>query len=182
MIVIHYSKDDFKLREIEINNGFMWYKPKGGIWTSPVESKYGWDRWCQDENFGNIDELTKVEMVIDVDDVNDVNDVDESGNKKNLIVIDKEEDLNKLLWTFRPGVREFAEKYDLKIPFGMEYFIDFEKMKENGIDAIWLTEKGQRKTRSPMCSKNLHGWDCETILIMNERCIKSWRILNKKEG
>lgn len=179
IIVIHYSKDDFKLCKIEIKNEFMWCKPKGGIWTSPVESKYGWDKWCQDERFCDTNELTKVEMVIDV---NDVNDVDESGNKKNLIVIDKEEDLNKLLWTSRPGIREFAEKHDLKIPFGMECFIDFEKMKENGIDAIFLTEQGQRKTRSPMCSKNLHGWDCETILLLNERCIKSWRILNKKEG
>lgn len=170
IIVIHYSKDDFKLCKIEIKNEFMWCKPKGGIWTSPVESKYGWDKWCQDERFCDTNKLIKIEIVIDVD---------ESENKKNLIIIDKLEDLNKLLWIPNPIVRDMVERFGFKNLPGMEY-IDFEKMKENGIDAIWLTEKGQRKTR-PLYSKNLHGWDCETILLLNEKCIKSWRILNKKE-
>lgn len=162
MKVYHYSKElEFKLHKIEIKNDFMWCKPKGGLWASPVESIYGWDTWCKNEAFGDIDELTKVEMTIDVD---------ELENKKNLIVINKEGDLNKLIWISVPEIREFAVKTGFKVPFGMEY-VDFERIKENGIDAIWLTREGQWKTRLTH-PRNLYGWDCECVLILNEECIK----------
>ena len=46
---------------------------------------------------------------------------------------------------------------------------DFEKMIEQGYDAIYLTEEGQIKTR--FSTPSLYGWDCECILIMNPECI-----------
>ena len=55
---------------------------------------------------------------------------------------------------------------------GLFQAIDFEAMVQRGIEGIYLTEKGQIDTRwtSP---RSLYGWDCETILILNENCIKS---------
>lgn len=46
------------------------------------------------------------------------------------------------------------------------YYPDFEAMIRSGIDAIWLTPKGERETRFSH-PKNLYGWDCESVLIMN---------------
>lgn len=162
--VFHYTEDsEWNLKKIEIKNGNIRIKPYGGIWASPVDSKYGWDRWCKEEDFRDIDKLVKVEMEIEI------------LEDKNLIIIDSKKDLNKLIWTPLPIVKDLAEKLGLVPPFGME-IIDFVAMKDKGIDAIWLTEKGQWDTR--LCyPRNLYGWDCECILILSERCIRSWRII-----
>ncbi len=45
-------------------------------------------------------------------------------------------------------------------------FPDFEAMARMGIDAIWLTERGERETRFTH-PRSLYGWDCECVLIMN---------------
>lgn len=34
------------------NKGFV--KPEGGLWSSPVNSNYGWREWCENESFGNL--------------------------------------------------------------------------------------------------------------------------------
>lgn len=156
MKVIHYTEDtEWKLRKIEIANEFLWCKPKGGIWTSPVGSNYGWDVWCKDEGFRDIDKYIKVELEIEV------------FESDNLIIIDKKEDLDKLNWepSRIPGMK-----------FMFKDYIDFVGMKNRGIDCIWLTEEGQWKTRL-IFPRNLYGWDCECVLVLNERCIKSWRII-----
>lgn len=164
--VIHYTNDrEWKLKKIEIKNGNLRIKPYGGLWTSPVDSKYGWDKWCINENFRDIDKYTKVEIEIGID-------------EENLIIIDNYEDLKKLIWEHIPEIRELVNVFssdDFKIPFGME-IVDFVGMKNKGVDCIWLTEKGQCDTRLSY-PRNLYGWDCECILILNERCIKSWRIV-----
>lgn len=189
--VVHYSREsNFELRKIKIENNFMWCKPKGGIWTSPVGSNYGWKRWCEEEEFGNIDELHEVEMELEGE----------------FIIIDNEKDLDKLIWIHD----NLLDKFLSKLTEGIEVegtleemegtkdiegtkkrfyaplnsslrkeYIDFKTMVQKGIDAIYLTEKGQWKTRLTF-PRNLYGWDCETVLILNERCIKSWKILNKE--
>ena len=169
MKIYHYTENaNFKLYGIEIKNKFIWCKPKGGLWTSPSNSLYGWNERCKEEGFRDNNKLTIVEMIIDVDDL---------GNNKNLIVIDKEDDLDKLIWSPVPDIRELVEKTGFKVSFGME-MVDFVKMKENGIDAIWLTMEGQWKTRLTY-PRNLYGWDCECVLILNERCIKTVVIKEK---
>lgn len=34
------------------NKSFV--KPEGGLWSSPVNSNYGWREWCKSESFGNL--------------------------------------------------------------------------------------------------------------------------------
>jgi len=46
---------------------------------------------------------------------------------------------------------------------------DFEKMVSLGCDAIYLTAKGEAETR--FSNPSLYGWDCESVLVMNPKCI-----------
>ena len=50
-IYIHYGHKDFdeKLFMEITNEAFV--KPRGGLWASDVNAKYGWKDWCKDENF-----------------------------------------------------------------------------------------------------------------------------------
>jgi len=32
----------------------MFIKPEGGLWASPVKSRYGWREWCKAESFGDL--------------------------------------------------------------------------------------------------------------------------------
>lgn len=63
------------------------------------------------------------------------------------LVVDREDDLLLMTWTRRG-------------------FPDFEAMVKRGIDAIYLTEKGEAETRLSV-PYDLYSWDCECILIMN---------------
>jgi len=45
-----YNPKKFKpISDVSFGN-----KPTGGLWTSPVDSEYGWREWCEQESFGNI--------------------------------------------------------------------------------------------------------------------------------
>lgn len=147
MKVVHYTKPFFKLHPITIKNGDgkkgLFIKPYGGLWCSPLDSAYGWIDWCKAESFGDITHEQRV--ILDVD-------------MTNFVVIDSVEDMeSKLLWG-----------QIIHSPFQA---IDFEKIVQQGIDGVYLTEDGQYQTRFSY-PRNLYGWDCETVLILNERCIK----------
>ena len=146
MKVVHYTKPFFKIRPITIKNADgktgLFIKPLGGLWCSPLDSEYGWIDWCRAESFGDIDHKQRVILDIEL---------------TNFAVIDSVEDSEtKLPW------------YQLHHLFQA---IDFEKMVRQGIDGVHLTIKGQEDTRLS-AHWSLYGWDCETILILNERCIK----------
>lgn len=49
---------------------------------------------------------------------------------------------------------------------GLRAVPDFEAMVAMGVDATWLTARGEAETRLAF-SRNLYGWDCETVFIMN---------------
>jgi len=119
------------------------FKPKGGLWTSPIDSKYGWKNWCQDNEFGDLSEYFELEISGVICTINSVYDLQKLPILR-----------NKEFWPYN--------------------YIDFQLMKRNGIDAIHLTEKGERTTRFTMwddCDVSLYGWDCETVFIMNKDCI-----------
>lgn len=68
--------------------------------------------------------------------------------------IDSERDLYNFPW-------EWNEIYENP---------NFEKIEKSGCDAIWLTENGMRSTHLSM-PRNLYGWDCECVLILNKKGI-----------
>lgn len=140
--LIHYGSDAFSFSKFKpvIDETYQgWIKPKGGLWTSPVDSKFGWKQWCKAEDFP-IDLDHSFELQLD----------------GNVIVIDKESDLDKLCW------RDISQ--------WSKYSFFWEPLVNEGVDAVYLTEEGQWKTRfsSP---KSLYGWDCESVLVMNPKCI-----------
>lgn len=134
-------------RFMPIQNGWSDIKPKGGLWTSPTYSLESWERWCIVEDFHTeaLQHFFRLAFVGEVLTIRNVN------------------DLNKLSW-----VKQVSIKYEYQRP---RYIIDFESMASRGVDAIWLTAKGQWATRHSH-PRNLYGWDCETVLVMNPACVK----------
>jgi len=144
--VAHYSSRDFKLGKITVRNGELPNKPVGGLWASPVGAEFSWQDWREAKGFRDVSEQHRV--ILDI-------------NLENFIIIDNVRDLDKLPWSCIEGT-------DIEA-------IDFEGLVRRGVDGIYLTEKGQYETRFPLRAtfwRNLYGWDCECVLILNERCIK----------
>jgi hypothetical protein len=56
--LIHYGTDSFDPTKFVNVSNRQWIKPLGGLWTSPVESEWGWKEWCEAEEF-NTHKLTK---------------------------------------------------------------------------------------------------------------------------
>lgn len=76
-------------------------------------------------------------------------------NTTRILTIDIESDFNKLM--FVPNEHNAPE-------------VDFECLMLN-YDAIWLTYTGELNSRAMNFNSTLHGWDCETVLILNKECI-----------
>ena len=53
MELIHYGSSQFKPELMMPIKNSEHIKPNGGLWTSPVDSIYGWKDWCDNENFGD---------------------------------------------------------------------------------------------------------------------------------
>ncbi len=145
MRLIHYTdQKPFVLKGISIENGDLPTKPYGGLWTCPGEQ---WKEWCEKEEFDNIEAKNKVII---------------EAEFKELITIDTEADLHKLQWS----IDTWTKQYPM-------HFINFEKMKKKGVDGIYLTDAGQWATRMTN-PYHLYGWDFESLLILNEKCIRNY--------
>jgi len=71
------------------------------------------------------------------------------------LVIDSADDLAKVMW-----INCHYKKYP-----------DYEGMLKLGIDAIYLTERGERETR--YTEPGLYGYDCECVVVLNGTCLKA---------
>ncbi len=117
-IYIHYGHKKFeKDKFIEIQNQ-IFNKPIGGLWASPINSKYGWKEWNESEKFVECNEFNSFKFQL------------KKGAR--ILEIDSHEVVLKL---------PIQGKYDmchLMLP------IDFEKIK-NSYDAIeFLITKDRR--------------------------------------
>ncbi len=140
LYLITYGRGEkFCPEKFEAVTNKTFIKPSGGLWASPVDSKFGWADWCRQESFGDLTSSF------------------EFSYTGNILIIDTVTDLEDMLW-FKPEPLHWIE-----IP-------DFEAIRETGIDAIWLTESGQWATRLSD-PRNLYGWDCESVLILNPKGI-----------
>ena len=116
-------------------------KPRGGLWSSPIDSEFGWKDWCIAEEWRE-------------DTLGSWFTFDFVGS---VLVIDGPHDAAKLPW-IEDG------RYDGFISFQAMCCPDFY------YDAIYLTEQGQELTRYTN-RHSLYGWDCESLLIMNPNSI-----------
>lgn len=137
---IHYGSTEFdenKWQDIE--NEFV--KPIGGLWASPIDAEYGWRDWTLDNNYKCCNEYFKFEIKPEAN-------VYKIHNINDLLKLPQNKKSERHIWEPSPP-----------------YYIDFEKCKDIGIDAIEL------------CSLNnglywaLYGWDCESIIILNKEII-----------
>lgn len=144
--LINYGRTGFNPGKfVEIRNCEYSSKPFGGFWASPVNSSYGWADWCRDNEFGNL----KCHFTFKL-----------TGK---VYTIRREEDVELL-----PFIRN--ELCGRGVDFG---YLSFEAIKRAGVDAIHLTVEGERETRFPDKGRNsLYGWDCESVLILNEEVVK----------
>ena len=140
LICIHYGHDTFMKTKVSPIVNQMFIKPLGGLWTSPVDSVFGWKDWCQSEEY---DGLAGGQMYVQL------------KRTAKIYIIDSLEDLKKI------PIQKELRLYGTVFP-------DFEWIAKQ-YDAIWLTNKGERETRYTR-PHNLYGWDCETVLIMNGGC------------
>lgn len=49
--LIHYGAKKYKPELIKPITNINREKPYGGLWTSPIDSNWGWKNWCDSENF-----------------------------------------------------------------------------------------------------------------------------------
>jgi len=130
--------DRFDLSKFNPVRNQGWQKPFGGLWGSPVGSDWSWRKWCECEEF-RLEKLgERFEFEVDL---------------SRAVVIDSPCDVDKIPW-----IRQYED-----LPY---FWPNYEKMISRGIEAVYLTENGEQTTRM-MCEKNLYGWDCECIFVIN---------------
>ena len=138
-----YEKDKFK--NVDVKNSFtlLRNKPTGGLWASPLKSKYGWADFCNSENF-RLKTLAE-HFIFKIDE-----------NAK-IYIIDNEKDLKKISF--------------VKGQFG-NYSIDFQLLMDSGFDGIYVTYNAVSQLRHDFDNINgLDSWDVESICIFNPNII-----------
>lgn|ERR1035437_4124260 len=142
-VVIHYGTIKYSPELMKPVDHKRWSKPGGGLWTSPVDSNWGWKDWCISNEFRDCREENSFKLKF--------------IDKAKILLIDSLDDLIAL-----PKVTfSIGDSYKEQYP-------DF-KLLATLCDAIWLTEEGQRDTHLSH-PYNLYGWDCESVFIINSKC------------
>jgi hypothetical protein len=140
-LLIHYGASKFEFSKIAPIENKAWVKPSGGLWTSPINSEWGWKEWCAAENFSDCRQENSFTVRL--------------VRQARVFMIDSYKDL--MSCPLVPSSYSSNKSLNFQ-SIAMDY------------DAIWLTEKGQNETRFSV-PVNLYGWDCETVLILNGQCI-----------
>lgn len=150
LCVIHYGSIKY-IPELVYSVKNDLSKPRGGLWTSSINSSHSWKSWCEMEDFRECDELNSFKLRF--------------HSTSKILLIDNIKDFKAL------PIINFGGKFKT---------IDFESISKK-CDAIWLTERGERETRYPEWMTNvsksddpsdvsLYGWDVETIWVINNKC------------
>lgn len=142
LTVIHYGAKEYIPGNVTPIVNYWKNKPFGGLWTSPENSNASWKEWCDDNQFAEYgDDYFKLKF--------------KPGTK--VLLIDSMDDMKELpILMITIGTSEF-------------YFVDYEMLAKK-CDALWLTEKGFRKTDIFGHPLNMERWDCESVLIINKEC------------
>lgn len=141
---IHYGCKSFDENKFNpIKNQSISTKPLGGFWASPMDTSYGWSDWCRSEkpHWCNYGVYFTFRL----------------SDKANVVHIRNEKELSEM-----PVVE--------KSLINGVVCIDFEKMLNDGVDAVelHLMDKGNLNHGLFFA---LYGWLCDSILIMNPKII-----------
>lgn len=141
-IYIHYGNNQYYPEMFRpIQNREMFVKPHGGLWASDVKDEYGWKDWNEVNEFMECNEDNSFKFTL-------------KDNAK-ILEINNVSDLNDL------------PKLNSILPDSfMWVFLDFEKILEDGYDAIkYNLSKDGRLYHA------LYGWDCDSLLVLNPECV-----------
>ena len=141
-IYIHYGSSTFDNDKWEPIENENWIKPHGGLWASKIDSTFGWKDWCERNNF-ELDQL-KCNFTFKLKDDAKILTIDS---------INVLERLHKLQYTVTTLIRDV-------------YFLNFERLLEDGYDAIDFQLSKDHNLYWAM-----YGWDCDSILILNKDII-----------
>lgn len=151
------------------------YRPKGrniankpnGFWLSINE---GWENWCKSDMPDWINDSVIIEMRV--------------NPNHNVMVIDTKEDILDV-WKEYIDETGFNSMYPSGTNLTCFYSNDNKEsdfwdwlIEKYKLDAIYLTEEGQWRTRMETF---LYGWDCESMVIFNNEMLKVNRLENKNE-
>ena len=149
---IHYGCDASEFHEIPpIRNEKMFTKPQGGLWASPVDADFGWKDWCELENFQHTDFNKSFKFTIKDDakilHINKANQLDKLPQSENTM-------LSRTMMTIL-DFEKLQKEYDgMELHLSEEVFPKKADWNYNGL--YW----------------RLYGWDCDSILIFNEKAIQ----------
>lgn len=117
-LICYGNGNTFSLDQFKPPSYNSHFKPRGGLWTSPIDSPHGWKQWCEDASFGDLTSSFTLHY---------------SGVTA---VIDSYADMIAL-----PKAKDFwiADEFF--------YRIDIAELLTIGVDAIHLTTKGEHLTR-----------------------------------
>jgi hypothetical protein len=136
-------------------------KPNGGLWTSPFIPDKGseWIEWCKEENFGMGGKGSPMSILKVKDD-------------GKFLLINTLKDLIEALKAFQ--LKTYQSKLLGRSSFLNDPVLDYESLARC-VDGVYLTKAGQGATRlsgiEDVSRASLYGWDCETVLIMNQNVI-----------
>ena len=158
---LHKRHGKFKPENINMNLSIdpVINKPLEAFWGCPKDSLFGWKEWCEAERFGAFDynwdnpvkwKLKTGSRILKIE-LKDVIDETNSILKKYI----KQNSLH-------PSTSNFFFNYGL----------DFNKIKNDNIDAIELADG-----RIGHCFINelevmFNSWDCESIVVLNKNKIQ----------
>lgn len=144
-IYIHYGNTRFDKDLFKPIRNKPFIKPEGGLWSSPVNAKYGWKDWNEDSNFTKCKEDNCFRFRL-------------KDNAK-VCVINKVEDLDLL------PMNKMMEQYRAIYMHDNRY-LDFEKIA-TVYDAILVNISG-----SDGLYWALYGWDCDSLLVLNKDVVE----------
>ncbi|MDR6548502.1 hypothetical protein J2810_004592 [Chryseobacterium rhizosphaerae] len=143
--LIHYGSSRYKEELFRPITNDLFDKPSGGLWTSPVNSEYGWREWAKSADFKHYEDHESFQIML--------------KKTAKVLIIDKPKDLESI-----PQRKDIPE---------MQFFryLDFENIT-NEYDAIYLTLNGLWRTKDYLqdSEHKLYSWDCESVIIMNKDC------------
>lgn len=155
MILVHYKDKEFNRKLVKgIKNSEKRYylnKPEGGLWTSPIDSEYGWREFLREGNLSSGRKRLEHYVLFKLKD----------SIKRKLFIVNSEEDVLLL-------PRIMINNYTL---------VDFERLANMGYSGLWLTWKGQVETRYTRPGGiEFYGWDVETVLLFSMNGVEEAKI------
>lgn len=142
---ITYGSNKFDKNKFDSIKNIDSVKPHGGLWSSPVNSEWGWKDWSESVGY-RVKSLSlwfKFKL----------------NSNSNIFIIDELSDLIDLMKKYK--------RIDQCLYLGD--FLNFEELSKNA-DEILLTDNGERKTR--FSNPRLYLWDCESLLVFNPDVIE----------